>query len=145
MEKRNIYFWWWYISSHNVISIYGWTNNCRNRWNFYFKNPIISTTQFTELQQSHPNIVGYPSDNKNTKVSAGWLIDQCGWKGYREKDAGVHKNQALVLVNYGNASGGEIISLSQKIQSSVNDKFGVQIHPEVNIIGWIKVRNLKIN
>ena len=101
----------------------------------FFKNPIIRTTQFTALQQSHPNIVGYPSDNKNTKVAAGWLIDQCGWKGYREKDAGVHKNQALVLVNYGNATGGEIISLSQKIQSSVNDKFGIQIHPEVNIIG----------
>jgi UDP-N-acetylmuramate dehydrogenase len=101
----------------------------------FFKNPIIRTTQFTALQQFHPNIVGYPSDNKNTKVAAGWLIDQCGWKGYREKDAGVHKNQALVLVNYGNATGEEIISLAQKIQFSVNDKFGIQIHPEVNIIG----------
>jgi len=101
----------------------------------FFKNPIISTTQFKELNEQYSEIVGYKVSETQTKVAAGWLIDQCGWKGYKKGDVGVHKNQALVLVNYGNAKGKEIISLSEKIQKSVIAKFGIEIHPEVNIIG----------
>jgi len=101
----------------------------------FFKNPIISTTQFEEIQKQFTRIVGYKVSETETKVAAGWLIEQCGWKGYRKGDAGVHKNQALVLVNYGNAKGEEIISLSKEIQHSVKEKFEIEIHPEVNIIG----------
>ena len=101
----------------------------------FFKNPIISTSQFEEIKSNFSEIVGYKVSETKTKVAAGWLIDNCGWKGYRKGDAGVHKNQALVLVNYGNASGEEIISLAKEIQLSVKDKFDINIHPEVNIIG----------
>ena len=101
----------------------------------FFKNPIISTTQFKELNEEYSEIVGYKVSETQTKVAAGWLIDQCGWKGYKKGDVGVHKNQALVLVNYGNAKGKQIVSLSEEIQKSVIAKFGIEIHPEVNIIG----------
>ena len=101
----------------------------------FFKNPIINNTQFSELQKKFSEIVGYKNSETETKIAAGWLIEQCGWKGYRKGDAGVHKNQALVLVNYGNAKGEEIISLAKEIQQSIKDKFGIDIHPEVNIIG----------
>ena len=101
----------------------------------FFKNPIINNTQFSELQKKFSEIVGYKNSETETKIAAGWLIEQCGWKGYRKGDAGVHKNQALVLVNYGNAKGEEIISLAKEIQQSIKDKFGIKIHPEVNIIG----------
>ena len=101
----------------------------------FFKNPIINNTQFSELQKKFSAIVGYKNSETETKIAAGWLIEQCGWKGYRKGDVGVHKNQALVLVNYGNAKGEEIISLAKEIQQSVKDKFGIKIHPEVNIIG----------
>ena len=101
----------------------------------FFKNPVISTSEFLKIQKQYSEIVGYKVSDTETKVAAGWLIDQCGWKGYRKGDAGVHKNQALVLVNHGNATGEEIISLSKEIQQSVKDKFKIDIHPEVNIIG----------
>lgn len=101
----------------------------------FFKNPIISTSKFKDLQNKNPEIVGYKISETKTKVAAGWLIEKCGWKGYRKGDAGVHKNQALVLVNYGKATGEDIISLATKIQESVKEKFDIDIHPEVNIIG----------
>ena len=101
----------------------------------FFKNPVISTSDFLKTQKQYSEIVGYKVSDTETKVAAGWLIDQCGWKGYRKGDAGVHKNQALVLVNHGNATGEEILSLSKEIQQSVKDKFKIDIHPEVNIIG----------
>ena len=101
----------------------------------FFKNPVISTSNFLKIQKQFSEIVGYKVSETKTKVAAGWLIDQCEWKGYRKGDAGVHKNQALVLVNYGNATGEEIISLSKEIQQSVKNKFKIDIHPEVNIIG----------
>lgn len=101
----------------------------------FFKNPIISTSKFKDLQNKNPEIVGYKISEAETKVAAGWLIEKCGWKGYRKGDAGVHKNQALVLVNYGKATGEDIISLATKIQESVKEKFDIDIHPEVNIIG----------
>lgn len=100
----------------------------------FFKNPEIARTKFELLKDQFPAIVGYDLDNGNVKLAAGWLIEQCGWKGKTFGDAGVHKLQALVLVNYGNAKGNEIYDLSQKIMDSVKDKFDVQLEREVNII-----------
>ncbi len=100
----------------------------------FFKNPEISSTKYELLKNRFPTIVGYVLENGNVKLAAGWLIEQAGWKGKTIADAGVHKLQALVLVNYGNAKGSEIYDLSQKIMDSVNDKFGVQLEREVNII-----------
>ena len=100
----------------------------------FFKNPTISNGQFEQLKSQFPNIVGYPNGQDQTKVSAGWLIEQAGWKGYTHQDAGVHKNQALVLVNYGKAKGQDILKLSQDIQASIQQKFGIALQAEVNII-----------
>jgi UDP-N-acetylmuramate dehydrogenase len=99
----------------------------------FFKNPVISTEQFTKLKTEFPDIVSYPSGD-GYKLAAGWMIEQCGWKGKTFGDAGVHKLQALVLVNYGNAKGNEIFELSQKIMDSVKEKFGVELEREVNIV-----------
>jgi UDP-N-acetylmuramate dehydrogenase len=100
----------------------------------FFKNPEISSHDFHELTGIFPSIVGYKLDNGNVKLAAGWLIEQCGWKGYREGDAGCHAKQALVLVNYGKARGDEIYALSEKIIESVKEKFGVTLEREVNIV-----------
>lgn len=99
----------------------------------FFKNPVVSTEKAEELQASYPNIPSYPAEG-GTKLAAGWIIDQCGWKGYRKNDAGVHEHQALVLVNYGRATGEEIHSLATSIMEDVYKKFGVQLEPEVNLI-----------
>ncbi|MTI88676.1 MAG: UDP-N-acetylmuramate dehydrogenase [Balneolaceae bacterium] len=99
----------------------------------FFKNPVISQNKFQLLKEKHPGIPSYPVGDKK-KVPAAWLIDQCGWKGKRFGDAGVHEMQALVMVNYGNASGEQIWNLAQKIQLSVKQKFGVELVPEVNVI-----------
>jgi|TARA_B110000263_G_scaffold7797_1_gene6637 UDP-N-acetylmuramate dehydrogenase len=100
----------------------------------FFKNPIIKTTQFENLKREFPEMVGYTISETKTKIAAGWLIDNAGLKGYRKADAGVHKNQALVLVNYGNATGLEIINLAKEIQEKIKDKYGISITPEVNIL-----------
>jgi len=106
----------------------------------FFKNPEISSHRFKELKQVFPTIVGYQLPNNNVKLAAGWLIEQCGpkngtsWKGFRNGDAGCHGKQALVLVNYGNANGNEIYTLSTQIVDSVKEKFGVELEREVNII-----------
>ncbi len=100
----------------------------------FFKNPVISKAKFEQLKEVHPDIPSYPIGNK-VKIPAAWLIDQCGWKGKRFGDAGVHKKQALVIVNYGNATGDEIWNLAQKIRASVQEKFGVSLTPEVNVVG----------
>jgi UDP-N-acetylmuramate dehydrogenase len=100
----------------------------------FFKNPEIDYQQFETLKISFPNLVGYALDNGHVKLAAGWLIEQCGWKGYRKGDAGCHAKQALVLVNYGNAKGSEILSLSEEIIASVQEKFDVLLEKEVNIM-----------
>jgi len=100
----------------------------------FFKNPVIKANQFFTLINDFPELVSYPLDEDHFKLAAGWLIDQCGWKGYRDGDAGVHVNQALVLVNHGNASGSEILNLANRIKESVFEKFGVRIETEVNIV-----------
>jgi UDP-N-acetylmuramate dehydrogenase len=99
----------------------------------FFKNPEIAQIQFDALKKDHPNIVGYPTD-KGVKVAAGWLIEQCGWKGKRYGNVGVHERQALVLVNYGKGNGLEIKQLAQKIQASVLEKFGIELMAEVNML-----------
>jgi UDP-N-acetylmuramate dehydrogenase len=99
----------------------------------FFKNPEILNSKFELLKKNFPGIVGYPLLSGNVKLAAGWLIEQCGWKGFRKGDAGCHDKQALVLVNYGNASGSEVFDISQEIADSVYAKFGVQLETEVNI------------
>lgn len=100
----------------------------------FFKNPVIDNSHFEKLKSKYPDIVGYSVSDNQTKVAAGWLIDRAGWKGYREGDAGVHKNQALVLVNYQNAKGKEILILSQKIQKSIKEKYDIDLEREVNVL-----------
>lgn len=99
----------------------------------FFKNPEISSEQFSTLKKEFSNIVGYDLRNGNVKLAAGWLIEACGWKGYRKADAGCHALQALVLVNYGHATGLEIQHLSEEIIASVLAKFSVKLEREVNI------------
>jgi UDP-N-acetylmuramate dehydrogenase len=100
----------------------------------FFKNPEISQQLFDELKEKYPLIPSYPIDEQRVKVPAGWLIEQCGWKGRRIGNTGSHKDQALVLVNYGGATGQEIKSLAEQIQQSVLEKFGICLSMEVNII-----------
>ena len=101
----------------------------------FFKNPIVETSLAEQLRKNFPMLPQYPATDGKTKLAAGWLIDQCGWKGFRRGDAGVHEKQALVLVNYGNATGREIYDLSEEIKLSVQEKFGVELEREVNVIG----------
>lgn len=100
----------------------------------FFKNPEIPKTQFEALKIQFPTIPFYPVSESTTKVPAGWLIEQAGWKGQRFGNVGVHSKQALVLVNYGGGKGEEIKALSQKIQASVQEKFGIQLSAEVNFV-----------
>lgn len=100
----------------------------------FFKNPSISKTQFDELVLKYPVMPSYPQKDGSIKIPAGWLIEQCGWKGKVVGNTGSHKSQALVLVNYGNATGKEIWNLALEIQKSVKEKFGIEIMPEVNVV-----------
>lgn len=100
----------------------------------FFKNPEVANSVYERLKNEFPNIVAYPLENGNYKLAAGWLIEQSGLKGYRVGDAGVHKLQALVLVNYGEATGTEIYDLSTHVLQTVKAKFGVDLEREVNII-----------
>ena len=100
----------------------------------FFKNPVIDQKLFDELKLKFPEIVGYPSGDDKVKVAAGWLIENAGWKGKRFEDAGVHKDQALVLVNYGNATGKEIYDLSEKIIQDIFEKYNIHLEREVNVI-----------
>jgi len=99
----------------------------------FFKNPIIEIGDFHKIKEEHPNIIYYPNEGNKIKLAAGWLIEQCGWKGKSLGNVGTWKNQALVLVNLGNAKGDEVLNLAHTIQNSVYEKFKVQLEPEVNI------------
>jgi UDP-N-acetylmuramate dehydrogenase len=99
----------------------------------FFKNPVIAKEHFNQILALHPGIPSYPAEG-GVKLAAGWLIEKCGWKGYRDGDAGVHEKQALVMVNYGAANGTQILTLAHKIMDSVKTTFGVEIEPEVNIL-----------
>jgi len=100
----------------------------------FFKNPIIEKEHFESIQEAFENVPGYTINENWVKIPAAWMIDQSSWKGKREGDAGVHDKQPLVLVNYGKATGIEILKLSEKIQNSVQKKFGVTLEREVNVI-----------
>jgi UDP-N-acetylmuramate dehydrogenase len=100
----------------------------------FFKNPVISKKAFDRFIKKHPDAPFYEVDDNGFKIPAGWLVEQCGFKGKRFGDAGVHDKQALVLVNHGNATGQEILDLSKKIQEEVYKQFKIKIQPEVNII-----------
>ncbi len=100
----------------------------------FFKNPEISIAHYKKLRLSFDDIPSYPINAETVKVPAGWLIEKVGWKGFREGDIGVHDKQALVLVNYGNGTGLQVKALSDKIQKSIFDKFGIRLQTEVNIV-----------
>jgi UDP-N-acetylmuramate dehydrogenase len=99
----------------------------------FFKNPTIGYEQFAQLKTEFPTLPGYPNED-GVKVPAGWLIEQAGWKGKRIGEVGVHEKQALVLVNYGQGNGEAIKNLSEQVQKSVQEKFGIRLSPEVNFI-----------
>jgi len=100
----------------------------------FFKNPTISQDVYKVIKNINPTMPYYTTENQNVKIPAGWLIEQCGWKGKRVKNIGVHQHQALVLVNYGEGNGEDIFQLSKDIASSVKEKFGITLTTEVNII-----------
>jgi UDP-N-acetylmuramate dehydrogenase len=100
----------------------------------FFKNPILLKSDFEKIHQKFPEMKYYDVSETEVKVPAGWLIEQAGFKGKRFGNAGIHKNQALVLVNYGNATGQEILAISKEIQKTVFEKFGIHIEAEVNVI-----------
>ena len=100
----------------------------------FFKNPLVSAEQARALRQQHADLVAYPQADGQVKLAAGWLIEQAGWKGYRVGDAGVHRLQALVLVNYGQATGQELLALAQRIQADISARFDVQLEIEPNVL-----------
>ena len=100
----------------------------------FFKNPVVENSYFDSLRAAFEEIPGYRLDEEYTKVPAAWLIDQCGWKGKRKGNIGVHDKQALVLVNHGEGKGKDLVELSEEIQKSVQGTFGIQLETEVNII-----------
>lgn len=100
----------------------------------FFMNPIVDKDKYEALAVLYPGMPHYAVDEEHEKIPAGWMIDQCGWKGKSLGKAGVHDKQALVLVNRGGASGRDVLRLCQTIQEDVKEKFGIEIHPEVNII-----------
>jgi UDP-N-acetylmuramate dehydrogenase len=100
----------------------------------FFKNPEFSNRVFTKIQKLYPDMPFYPVSEERTKIPAGWLIEQCGWKGKRVGETGCHKDQALVLVNYGKASGLEVWQHAVRVMESVKERFGISLEPEVNVM-----------
>ena len=100
----------------------------------FFMNPIVAKEKLEALQRDYPRIPYYELPDGRVKIPAGWMIDQCGWKGKSLGPVAVHDKQALVLVNRGGAKGSDIVALSDAVRASVRDKFGIDIHPEVNVI-----------
>lgn len=100
----------------------------------FFMNPVVSRSQFEALLARHPQMPHYNVDEANEKIPAGWLIDQCGWKGRTMGRAGVYERQALVLVNRGGATGQEVVALCRAIQKDIKERFGIELKPEVNIV-----------
>jgi UDP-N-acetylmuramate dehydrogenase len=99
----------------------------------FFKNPLVSAERAAAIKLTHPGVVGYPQADGQVKLAAGWLIEQAGWKGFRDGDAGVHALQSLVLVNYGQASGEQLLALAQRIQADILERFGVALEMEPNL------------
>jgi len=100
----------------------------------FFKNPVVDKSKYYKLLNDHPDVAAYPVDKTHYKIAAGWLIDSLGWKGKRRGDAGVWHSQALVLVNYGNATGHQILELAEDIKESVMEAYDLELESEVNII-----------
>lgn len=100
----------------------------------FFKNPLVPAELAERLQHSHADLVAYPQADGQVKLAAGWLIERAGWKGFRDGDAGVHRLQALVLVNYGQASGQQLLALAQRIQADIAERFGVSLEIEPNVL-----------
>ncbi|MDD1507992.1 UDP-N-acetylmuramate dehydrogenase [Pseudomonas sp. CNPSo 3701] len=100
----------------------------------FFKNPLVPAELAQRLQAEHADLVAYPQADGQVKLAAGWLIDKAGWKGYRDGDAGVHRLQALVLVNHGNATGQQLLGLAQRIQTDIAERFGVRLEIEPNVL-----------
>ncbi len=100
----------------------------------FFKNPVVPAQVAERIKADHPDLSSYPAGDGLVKLAAGWLIEKAGWKGFREGNIGVHKDQALVLVNYGGGKGSEVYELSTRVLDSVKEQFGVELEREVNII-----------
>ncbi len=100
----------------------------------FFKNPFVESSVADDLAARHPDMPLYPAPEGKRKLAAGWLIDRAGMKGFRNGKVGVHERQALVLVNFGGATGNEVIALAKQVQNAVREKFGIEIEPEVNIL-----------
>ena len=96
---------------------------------------MIDAATFQQIQTAYPNIPNYPQANDTVKLAAGWLIDQCGLKGFQVGGAAVHTQQALVLINKDNATGMDVVNLAKAVRQQVRDKFGVELHPEVRFMG----------
>ncbi len=100
----------------------------------FFKNPLVPQSKADALLEQYPDLVAFPQGGGQVKLAAGWLIDRAGWKGYRQGDVGVHRLQALVLVNYGQATGQQILQLAEKIQADILERFGVRLEIEPNVV-----------
>lgn len=100
----------------------------------FFKNPLVSADLAARLRAEHADLVAYPQADGQVKLAAGWLIEKAGWKGFRDGDAGVHRQQALVLVNYGGATGTQLLALARRIQADIQARFGVSLEIEPNIL-----------